>query len=156
MAIYDNNGTVNNEIMAIYDNDGTTNYLICSDNSMPIGTGLACQVRGNTGTTHTGKSSTVTLPAGTYSYSGLSTMYTYPNNSYGCRFRVFVNGSEKVNKFGNSTWSEFLGNLYIVQASTSGTLTLTEDSSVYIQVDMTLSATYPSLSQSSLILTKTS
>lgn len=31
MAIYDNNGTVNSEIMAIYDNDGTTNHLICED-----------------------------------------------------------------------------------------------------------------------------
>lgn len=69
MAIYDNNGTVNSEIMAIYDNDGTTNYLIAKSISgmdfKLIGSSMTDAPQ--TGTSYyptTAQSVSVTVPSG--------------------------------------------------------------------------------------------
>ena len=178
MAVYDNNGTTIYEAGTIYDNDGTVNHIVCdtldtsdatagtgdvlsgktfygSDGTLKTGTltgyGVAAHVRRTTGGTSTSTSKTYRLPAGTYTYNYLSTIYTYPS-SYGCNFKIYVNGTQKVAYSTLSRYSEFLGNLYIFWGNTSGTLTLTEASDVYITISLTLDSAYPNVSQGSVYL----
>ena len=115
------------------------------------GYGIAAHVRRNSGGTSTTTSNTYHLPAGTYTYNYLSTIYTYPS-SYGCNFQIYVDGVQKVSYSTLSRYSEFLGNLYIFWGSTSGTLTLSKDADVYIKMSLTLDSAYPNLSQGSVYL----
>ena len=116
------------------------------------GYGIAVHVRRGTGGTSTATSKTYHLPAGTYTYDYLSTIYTYPNNNYGCNFKIYVDGTQKVSYSTLPRYSEFLGNLYIFYGNTTGTLTLSEDADVYITISLTISSTYPQLSQGSVYL----